>query len=368
MIRRGWIVPSLLIVSVIGIGVALATWKYLSIEKSIAAAANQPEPADAVTIAVAAPREHRRMTTSIGTVMALRSITLKNELAGTVSRVNLEAGEIVNEGTILVALDVTVEEAELKAQEAQASLAESLLARARKANQSGAIAEEGLDRARAEREVALAQIERTKAVIARKTIRAPFRARVGISDVHKGQYLAEGTQITTLQGIDPSAHVDFTVAQHVAAVLQVGDKVEVIAANAAAPLPAKIVAVDARVDPVTRNAMVRARIENGDQRPSPGASVRVRIPVGDPQTAIAIPASALRKGPAGDHVFIIVTDKDGKHRSHARTVKSGALLGDDVLILEGLVAGEKVAASGSFKLREGALVSIAKEPAAAKKK
>src|SRR2546430_13395635 len=77
---------------------------------------------------------------------------------------------------------------------------------------------------RAGRDVALAQLARTRAVIEKKTIRAPFRARVGISDVHPGQYLNEGTELTTLQGVDAAANVDFTVAQAVAAELHAGDR------------------------------------------------------------------------------------------------------------------------------------------------
>ena len=57
--------------------------------------------------------------------------------------------------------------------------------------------------------MAVAQIARNKATIDRKTIRAAFRARVGISDVHPGQYLSEGTYLTSLQGVDQSAYVDF---------------------------------------------------------------------------------------------------------------------------------------------------------------
>jgi len=157
--------------------------------------------------------------------------------------------------------------------------------------------------------------------------------------------------------VDDAVHVDFTVAQGVAAGLRVGDTVQVLAASDAAPLPARIVAVDARVDPTTRNAMVRARIEGGSP-PAPGASVSVHIPVGPPQPAVAVPASALRKGPGGDHVFVIGPAKDGKPRAQLRSVQSGPVLGDDIVILKGLAPGERVATSGSFKLREGVLVKI----------
>jgi membrane fusion protein (multidrug efflux system) len=362
MHRRGWIGSSLLVVMVVAVGVGLAAWKYESIQENYAASAKQLEPMESVMIAVAKEVEHHQTTTSIGTVLALRSITLRNELPGTVRQVRLTPGQVVEAGTVLVALDVSVEEAELKAQEAQAVLAKTVLDRRQSLSQDLATAEEEVDRARADRDVALAQIARTKAIIARKMIRSPFRARVGIADVHPGQYLNEGTLLTTLQGVDDAVHVDFTVAQQVAAGLREGESVDVFVAGESSPIEATIVALDARIDPATRNAMVRARIEGAATAPAPGASVRIRVPVGPPRKAVAVPVSALRKGPGGDQVFVITPDKDGQTRAHVRQVESGAMLGDEVVIHAGLSAGERVAASGSFKLREAVLVSTATEP------
>ena len=360
MTRRRWF-GSLLLFVIIAIGAGLGVWKYESIQASAEASANQPEPMESVMVASAREIEHRQTTTSIGTVLALQSITLKNELPGTVRQVTLTPGQIVDKGTLLVALDVSVEQAELKAQEAQAALAKSVLTRRNNLNQELATTQEEVDRAHADLDIALAQIARTQAIIARKTIRAPFKARVGIADVHPGQYLDEGTQLTTLQGVGEAVHVDFTVAQQVAATLKEGDSVDVFAAGQVSPIPARIVALDARIDPTTRNAIVRARINGTDQAPAPGASVRVHVPVGLSRMAIAIPVSALRKGPGGDQVFVIQPDEHGKTRAHARLVESGTMLGDEVVIHAGLSANEMVAASGSFKLRDGVLVAITGE-------
>lgn len=351
----------LLLAAVVGSGGGLAAWKYAALQEANAASANPPEPLEMITTAVAAPRQHRATTTAIGTVIALRSITLRNELPGTVRQVLLRPGQIVEAGTVLLTLDTAVEEAELKAQQAEAALAQTLLGRVQRLSQTRVASAEEVDRARAERDVALAQIARIQAIIARKTIRAPFRARVGLVDVHPGQYLSEGTTLTTLQGVDEAVHVDFAVAQHVAAGLGAGDDVEVFAGSQPAPIAARIVAMDARIDPITRNALVRARIEDAAM-PAPGASVRVRVAVGPPQPAVAVPASALRRGPGGDYVYVIAADPDGRPRAHLRPVDSGPLVGDEVLIHGGLNAGETVAAAGSFKLREAVLVAIAASP------
>jgi membrane fusion protein, multidrug efflux system len=353
--RRGLTGSVVLLAVLVLSGGGLVAWKRSAIRKSDAAAAHQPEPIESITMAVAKQQQYRPTATSIGTILALNSITLRNELSGTVKRVALTPGQVVDQGTVLVALDVSVEEAELAAEQAQADLAQTTLARVQRMLDAQAASQEELDQARAARDVAIAQMNRTKAVIARKTIRAPFRSRVGISDIHPGQYLNEGTEITTLQGVDAAANVDFTVAQEVAAALRPGEPIAVYAAEDPHAIAAQIVAVDARIDPTTRNAMVRARI--AARAPAPGSSVRVEVPEGPVQSVVSVPVSALRKGPGGDHVFLILPDSSGRARAHDQPVQSGPVVDDDVVILAGIKPGQKVATSGSFKLRESVLVA-----------
>lgn len=359
MSRNQLVASMFVLLAVLVTGGALAAFKYSSIQESAAQAANQPEPMEVITASPVRKVEHRNLTTSIGTVTALRSITLRNEVPGTVRTANLTPGRVVEAGAVLVVLDVSVEEAEIAELEARAALARTLLERLQSANHNGSISEVELDRARAELGIAAAQIARTKAIIARKTIRAPFRATVGISDVHPGQYLSEGTSLTTLQGVDEAVYVDFAVAQHVAERLRRGDAVKVVTADDAPALTAHIVAVDARIDPATRNAVVRARLGSAANAPHPGASVRVQVPNGPAIAAVAVPITALRKGPAGDHVFVVAKDDKGHLRARVQPVVSGPILGEEVMILGGLNPRDSVAATGSFKLRDQALVALA---------
>jgi len=361
MSGRQWFASIVLLLAIVATGGGLAVWKERSIAEANAAAARMPEPMESITVAKATARQYRRSTTAIGTVRALASITLSNEIAGTVRQIALPPGQVVEADTLLVALDVSVEEAELKAQQAQLALAQSVVGRMEKAAQNHGASDLDVDKAHAERDVAAAQIARTEAVIARKTLKAPFRCRIGMSDVHLGQYLKEGTEITTLQGVDDAMNVDFSVAQGVAAALRPGDAVEIVGARDTKPVAASVVAVDARVDPTTRNASVRARVEVGKGAFAPGSSVRVRVPVGPMRDAVVVPVSALRRGPDGDHVFLVTPDADGKMRSHVRKVEGGALLGDEIVVESGLAVGDAVAASGSFKLHEGGLVNVVEE-------
>src|SRR5262245_66228565 len=88
-------------------------------------------------------------------------------------------------------------------------------------------------------------------------------------------------------------------AQRVAAQLRAGQEGGVLVGDST-PIPGRIVAVDSRVDPATRNTMVRATIA-GSNIPAPGSSVRVLVPAGPAIDAVVIPVSAVRRGPSGDH-------------------------------------------------------------------
>lgn len=349
---------ALLLATVVGVGFGLAALKRGQQAAAAAAAAGMPEPAESAEATQVVAKPYTKTSTAIGTVRALRSITLQNELPGTVHVVHLETGKIVAPGELLVELDVAVETAQLQAQQAEARLAETMLGRMERALESQGASAADVDRARAERDMAVANVRRLEAVIEQKRLRAPFKARVGFVDLHVGQYLEPGTRITTLQGIDDAVHVDFAVTQEIATRLLPGTEIEVVTAPGTAPAHAHIVAVDAKVDTTTRNTWIRAELHSAGPQPQPGASVRVRVPVAEPRDVATVPVSALRRGPGGSSVFVLQPDREGKLRAHERRVTSGAVLGDEVVVESGLELGETVATAGSFKLREGALVVL----------
>lgn len=273
MNRTQWIGSTVLALCLAGLAAGVVFWKRSEAQaKEAAEAAQQHEPMEIVSEALARAEQHQPVVGAVGTAIALRSIQLRNELAGSIVSVALEAGRIAEEGELLVELDVSVERAELAALEARAALAQQVLERMQRANESGGASAIDVERARADRDIARADIARTRAVIERKTIHAPFRARIGLSDVHLGQYLPEGTWLTTLQGVDDELYVDFSVAQSVAAALQPGHEVELQASAEDVPVEAKIEAIDSRVDGATRQALVRTRSAE------PGATRRASSP------------------------------------------------------------------------------------------
>src|SRR5256885_13814484 len=95
--NRGWVGSAVLLGTLVLTGGSLVAWKHASARKADAAAASQPEPIESIRLAVARARQYRPTTTSVGTVLALNSITLRNELSGTVRQVMLAPGRVVDE-------------------------------------------------------------------------------------------------------------------------------------------------------------------------------------------------------------------------------------------------------------------------------
>ena len=255
--------------------------------------------------------DYRVLVTAVGTVLATRSVTLRNELAGTARR-GARPRAIVDAGTVLVALDVSVERAELQAQKARAALAETCSSATSRRARPRRLRRGGGPRPRRERRGP--GRGGAHGGDHRQDDHRPFRARVGLADVHPGQYLNEGTVLTTLQGIDDVAHVDFAVPQRIAAGLRAGDRVDI--SEERRPVTPGRWSPWTPADATTRNATVRARIEDAHgpaRRLRPGCR-----PDGPGGTAVAIPVSALRKGPDGDHVFVVSAGEDQKPRAHVR--------------------------------------------------
>lgn len=347
----------LIVVAVIaGIGGGLAYYKLRELAAANAAASAVWEPAVAVSSSRARAGAWSATTNAIGTVVALRMLELKNESAGVIATVGFSSGDIVEPGQELVAFDARAEQAALTAAEAETRLAELTLARRAKLRKSSAFSEQDFDKARLELETLKARAKALAVAVEKKTVKALFRARIGITSLQPGTYLEVGTLIATLQGVDEDAYIDFALPQESAATVRAGSMVTVrSAAIDGGSATAVIEAESEGVDPIRRTVGFRARVKNLGKRLRPGMFVDVSVVTSEPVATVLVPLTALRRSAHGEHVFII-TETEGKLRAQYRVVQTGPTQGSEVAIGSGLQAGERVATDGSFKLNDGALV------------
>jgi membrane fusion protein, multidrug efflux system len=356
-VRRQKLAWVAVLLAIAGVAGGLGYYKYMEISAAIAAAEASPEPREAVEAVPVRRGEWAASTRAVGTVVALRQVEIRNELPGTVVEVDFASGDIVEAGQILVRLDTSEERAALAAAQAEAQLAQTVFDRRNRLTPGDVVSVLDLDRARAELAATKARVAGLEAGIAKKTLTAPFRARVGLTDLQPGAYLDEGTSIAMLQGVDSDAYVDFSLPQHLAAAIRPGGVVSLYGPQIPdGSASAEIMAEDASVDAENRAVRFRAIARGLGETLRPGAFVDVAAVTAPPQPALLVPLTAVRRAPYGEHVFVLV-EEDGQTRARQRVVQTGTVQGTDIVITDGLVEGELIAGAGSFKLRDGLLVS-----------
>ena len=336
--------------------------KFQQIQTAIAQGAAFQPPPEAVTTIVAQKEQWPATLAAIGTMAAVQGVTVSADLAGTVDRILFESGQAVREGAVLAVLDTRQEKAQLAAIDAQRELARLTFERMEGLLNERVISRAEFDRATADFRQSEAQSAEVRAVIERKTIRAPFSGVLGIRQVNLGQYLAGGDALVTLQSIHP-IYVNFGVPQQTVGQIPVGRAVRVTTSDVAgAEWNGRVTAIDSLVDEATRNIQVQATLANPNGRLRPGMFVQTEVVLGASQPVLALPASAISYAPYGDSVFVVAELKgeDGKLYRGVRQqfVKLGPARGDQVAVLGGLKPGDEVVTSGVFKLRNGAAVQI----------
>ncbi|MBV1777258.1 efflux RND transporter periplasmic adaptor subunit [Burkholderiaceae bacterium DAT-1] len=336
--------------------VALAGGFFMHIKQMMA---NAPKPGpQTVTATTATNQTWQPQLASIGTLSAVRGVEISSEVAGQVRQVRFKSGEDVKAGELLVELNADSDLAQLKALEAAAELSATTLKRDQAQLAVQGISQAQVDADTADLKAKTAQVEQQKALIAKKSIRAPFSGRVGITAVNPGQYLNPGDKIVTLQTIDP-VYVDFYLPQRKVANLSVGQKITARAdAFAGVEFTGKVTAINPKVDPATRNVQIQATISNPKRQLLPGMFVNAAVDVGSVQRYLTLPQTAVVYNPYGSTVFVVKKSDKGGLEVQQSFVTTGETRGDQVAITSGLKEGEQVVTTGQIKLKNGTPVVI----------
>lgn len=330
------------------------------IKEAMAGMANMPQTISATK---AETSDWQPRIDAVGTLRAVRGAELSLEVPGVVETISFQSGDEVKAGQVLLTLRKEDEEARLQSLEATASLAQITYDRDLKQLKAQAISQAIVDNDEANLRNARAQVAVQKAILDKKTLRAPFDGKLGLRQVDLGQFLAAGTMIATLQSLDP-IFVDFLLPQQAVAQIAVGDKVRAkIDAFPGRTFEGKITAINPKIETGSRNVQVRATLPNPDQKLMPGMFAAVELDTGAPQRLVTLPQTAVTYNPYGSLVYLL-DDKgkgaEGKPELVARQVfvTTGATRGDQVAILKGVSEGDTVVTSGQIKLRNGVPVVV----------
>lgn len=353
MIKRLLLV-SLLLALIFG---GIFGWKYMQAQR-LRALQSQPPPPVTVSSAKVTLMSWQPTLNAVGSIVAVNGTDVTTEVAGKVNRLLFDSSEKVAKGDILLQLDDTVDRAELEGLKADMRLAAIQFKRNARLLPKRAVSQSTYDEANARYESAQAKVASQRALISKKTIRAPFPGLLGIREVNLGQYLSPGTKIVQLQQLSP-IFVDYALPERYFDQLQDGQTVQVtVSAYPGESFSGKISAIDAAVNPATRSIQVRATLQNRDGRLRPGMFAEITVEQGKPRQVLTIPRTAVSYNPYGDFVFIIKDGTDGPKVVQRAQITTGVTQQGRVEIVKGLKIGQQVVQAGQQKLRNGQPIQI----------
>lgn len=309
-----------------------------------------------------------------GTVVALNQTDLRAQVSGYITGIYFRDGDRVQKGQKLYSIDAQVYNANVQQAQANLQVQETNLLKAQKdadryheLDKNDAIAKQQVDYADAALAAAKKQVEAAKAALTGvkssvnfATIYAPFSGTIGISQVKEGTAVVAGqTILNTISTNDPIA-VDFEVNQqdlyrftqlqqsHNDSTFTLAFGTEIY------PVPGKISLIDRAVNPQTGTIKTRLSFANGKDILKPGMTTLVRVLNTSNTAAVSIPYKAITEQ-LGEFFVYVITDSNTVNQ---RKLKLSKQIGKNIIVTDGLVAGEKIAVEGVQNLREGVKITL----------
>lgn len=331
-------------------------WKYYTGQQK-AAFMSAPQPPAVISSAAVQRESWQPVINAVGSLVASNEVMVANEVVGVVNTIAFESGQTVEAGDVLLTLNDDVDQADLESLSAAEKLAELNFKRLNKLIHEKTVSQSSLDEARAELDSTRALLNAKRANIRKKTIRAAFSGRLGIRQVNLGQYLAPGTEIVSLQALEP-IFVDYNLPERYLQQLHLGQTVNVnVLAYPERRFQGEISAISPRIVTGSRSVQIRATLENSDHLLRPGMFAEVATELPSKQNVLNLPERVISYAPYGNTVFLLV-EKEGSFIAERKPVTTGEVRNGRVEIVDGLAEGDLVAADGINKLRNGQSVTI----------
>jgi len=335
--------------------------------------------ASTVAIATAKTADMPVWLDSLGTVTPTATVTVTPQVGGVITQVLFDEGQMVRKGALLATIDARAYDAALmqargtlKRDQAQLEAAKQLLSRYRALLKQDSIAGQDVDTQAALVQQLEGTVQSDRASVATAEldvtytrITAPVAGRIGLRSVDAGNLVSSGTSLAVITSVAP-IDVAFTVPQDQVQALLARAATGTLEAQALDRTRSRVLGtgsfrtLDNLVDTDTGTVKAKARFANADNALFPNQFVNVRLALDTLKGVVTVPVEAVRNGSDGDYVYVMGSDKTVQRRA----IKAGLSTITDVVITDGLQAGEQVVTQGADRLRDGAKVQLAEDVAA----
>ncbi|HBQ61908.1 MAG TPA: efflux transporter periplasmic adaptor subunit [Balneolaceae bacterium] len=338
------------ILVVIGL-LAIPKWQSLS-ENSSQNNTNPSQSALSVDVHLVEPQVFENKIFSTGTLLANEGIEIRSEISGKIVELRLREGQQVQKGDLLIKINDSELQAQLKQAEYRMSLAEVREKRQKQLLERGGISQEQYDATLNELNVLKAETDLIKAQIDKTEIYAPFDGVVGLRNVSNGSYITPNTQIATFQSINP-IKVEFSIPERYAGVVQQGNRVFFNVQGQEEGFEARIYAVEPRINTQTRTLTMRALADNPEGYLLPGAFANIELVLEEIEDALMIPTISVIPELQGQKVFML---KNGVVQD--QSISTGIRTERYVQVTEGIAPGDTVLTTGLLQVRNGMDIKV----------
>ncbi|MBC3784611.1 efflux RND transporter periplasmic adaptor subunit [Spirosoma utsteinense] len=288
---------------------------------------------------------------SSGSLLAAEQVDIYPEISARITQLNIQEGQPVTKGALLVKLFDADLRAQLQKLQAQADNARRTEDRNKQLLERGGISQQEYDIVTTNLRSSLADIELVKANLQRTEIRAPFSGVIGLRNVSNGAVVSPSTLIARLQQIT-SLKLDFSIPEKYGQSVRNGSKISFLVDGSSQPSQGVVYAIEPGVEEQTRNLRIRARINNTTAKFRPGTFARVTLTIQNEQSLV-VPTQAVIPQTRTNQVILV---KNGK--AVFKDVKTGLRTAGSIQILSGVAEGDTVATTGLLFLKPDAAVKI----------
>jgi len=289
---------------------------------------------------------------STGTVLANEEVELRSEISGKIVQILFTEGRYVSKGDLLVKINDSDLQAELRKAESKVKLMEDRESRQKQLAQNQMISKEEYESTLNELQASKAEFDLIKAQIDKTEIRAPFNGVVGLREVSEGSFVTTTNVIARFQNL-LNLKVDFSIPQRYAPEVKIGDELQFNLSGNENVFKANVYAIEPKIDQSTRTLRIRAICRGNNKGLFPGAFVNVELNLKETELAVLIPTIAIVPELKGQSVYLFKVGSVIPQK-----VEIGLREENRVQVLSGLEEGDTVITSGILQIRPGAKVKV----------
>ena len=320
--------------------------------QSPASGAQMPPPSVGVSGYVVKAERLDNKIFATGTIFSSEVVDLKPEVAGKIVQLNIREGQPVTKGQLLIKLNDTDLQAQLKKFKAQLKLTEQSEERLKKLLAVKGISQDEYDAITNQINNIKADIEFTQAQIAKTELLAPISGVMGLRSVSLGSYISSSSNIATIQQLNP-VKIDFTIPEKYANTVRIGDAIAFSTEGSNDKYTGKVYATENQIDPIARTLKIRATASNPGNKLRAGAFVKVDFSLKEINNALMVPTEAIIPVLKGQQVMV---SKNGK--ATPMNVEVGVRTDTKIQVTSGIQVGDTVITSGLMGIKPDMRVKI----------